>query len=300
MDINRNLSQPDPEYRLKMERGIKYFEFDRDTDIREKSLVTNCLFLVMEGNVAVGADSFGRRPVAAGSMLLLTEASDVSIRAQRGARVLCLEFHLPGSGYDRMVMQSLSEYCREHEYRFEPTPVKSPMHPFVELALYCLEGDISCAHMYDAMQHALLFILREFYTRQEIAMLLHPLICGDTDFRGFVLENWPKVGNIGKLAVMANMSRSTFYRKFLASFGMTAKEWAKEQLDKKIVEQIKLTPNVTVQTLADLFDFSSGSAFSRYININFHCTAREFIRSCTEKKAEKVPEYRPGHKIYTI
>ena len=129
------------------------------------------------------------------------------------------------------------------------------------------------------MQQEFFFLLRGFYEKQEIAVLFHPIIGKEMDFKDFVMHNHTKVDNIEQLISLSNMGRSYFFTKFNEVFGMTAKQWMLKQRNQRILEQMT-EPGVCIKDVIEKLGFDSQGNFNRYCKQHFGCTPKQLIERC--------------------
>ncbi|MDR0756862.1 MAG: helix-turn-helix domain-containing protein, partial [Tannerella sp.] len=91
--------------------------------------------------------------------------------------------------------------------------------------------------------------------------------------------NYMSVKNVGELASLANMGRTTFDCKFKSVFGTSARQWMLNQIAKHVKAKA-MDPDITISDLMEEFNFNSATHFNWFCKRQFHCTPLELIRNC--------------------
>lgn len=266
-------------YMTSIKTGFKFIEFAEDTELGEDNTSKNYLLFFLKGDFRVSYNQFPNKSFQAGDMILIPRSSSFKGVAGRGANLLSMFFDVPESSCDKLVLQSLSEICKEQEYKFEPVRIRYPLTPFLEILTYCIRNGMNCSHLHDLMQRELFFLLRGFYEKEEIATLFYPIIGKEIDFKDFVMHSYNKVSNIDQLISLSNMGRSSFFAKFNEVFGMTAKQWMLKQKNQLILEKVT-EPGIFIKDVIGKLGFDSQSNFNRYCKQHFGCTPKELIKRC--------------------
>ena len=113
-------------------------------------------------------------------------------------------------------------------------------------------------------------------------MFFWPILGEDIDFKDFILANYKRILDVKEFAGAANMSLSTFNRKFKETFNDTAKHWLMSRRDESIYKDITMT-DIPFSELADKYSFSSPAYFATYCKKTFGRNALELRR---EKRLE--------------
>ena len=242
-------------YMTTIETGFKFIEFTEDTELGEDDTSKNYLLFFLKGDFTVSYNQFHNRTFQTGDMILIPRSSSFKGVAKKGGNLLSMFFDVPESSCDKLVLQSLSEICKEKEYKFEPIKIRYPLTPFLEILTYCIRNSMNCSHLHDLMQRELFFLLRGFYEKEEIAMLFYPIIGKRIDFKDFVMHNYTKVSNIEQLISLSNLGRSCFFARFNEVFGMTAKQWMLKQKNQLILEKMT-KPGICITLIPQHFDLT--------------------------------------------
>lgn len=263
-------------YMTSIDRGFKYLELTENCEFNEEHTSKNYLLFFLKGEFILHYGQFHNRIFHAGNMVLIPRSSHLKITPQTDSLLLSMFFDTPEGNCDKQVLQSLSEICKKIEYNFESVVIRYPLTAYLEILTYCLKNKMNCLHLHHLMQQEFFFLLRGFYTKQEIAILFYPIIGKEIDFKDFVLRNYTKVNSIEQLISLSNMGRSSFFTKFNKVFGMTAKQWILKQKDQQILERI-MESRVCIKDIVEEFGFDSPINFTRYCKQHFGDTPKRLI-----------------------
>lgn len=259
-----------------VESGFKYIELEQETFIRKECACWNYLLIFLDGEFVISQDRFKNRMFSAGTMVLLPKMSAFSGWGNCGAKLVAFSFDTPPGSCDMFVLQSLSGICETIKYDFQATEIRYPFGPYLEVLTFCLKNGMNCGHLHELMAKELFFLIRGFYTKEEIAGLFHPIIGPDFLFKKMIVENYQKADSIEALIALANMGRSSFFTKFKKVFGMTAKRWIVKQKNCRILDEA-MRPGVTVKELMVKFMFDSQIHFTYYCKQHFGLTPKQLL-----------------------
>lgn len=99
------------------------------------------------------------------------------------------------------------------------------LQSFFSLLVDCLKEGLGCIHYHQIKRDELFLYLRAGYTKEELALFFYPVLGQNLEFKDFVLMNSRKIFDVKDFALQANMSQSTFNRRFKETFNETAKNW---------------------------------------------------------------------------
>ena len=263
-------------YLDRVEFGFKYIELEQETFIREERLSSNYLLMFLDGEFTISQDPFNTRTFNAGTMVLLPKMSVFNGWGSNSAKLVCFSFEAPPRSCDMFILQSLSDISVTINYDFQATEIRYPLMPYLEVLTFCLRSEMSCKYLHELMGKELFFLIRGFYTKEEIAYLFYPIIGKDFYFKKMIMENYHKADSIESLISISNMGRSSFFTKFRNVFGTTAKQWIVKQRNRRILDEAQ-RPGITVKELMAKFLFESQPAFTFYCKQHFGCTPKQLI-----------------------
>ncbi len=139
---------------------------------------------------------------------------------------------------------------------------------FLKLWQHYTHGGMSSSRMQELKRKELFLLLLLSYSKEELAMLLQPILDEKTGFRNFVIENWKKARNVIELAALANLSTSGFMKKFRKCFGESAYHWMTRQKAECILKEITAN-HLSLKDIADKYHFASYAHFGTFCKMQY-------------------------------
>jgi AraC-like DNA-binding protein len=266
-----------------VDEGFKYLKIVVNTTTKTTVLKDNLLIFVLEGEVIVDYDKFKDRKFTKDCMILLPKSSAFSFRITENVKILAFIFNQPKNSYDKLLLSDLTKYTINVDYDFRPIKIHRSLSAFFKLLIYCLKNGVDCVHLNETLEHQLFSLLHGHYSREELAQLFYPIVCRDSDFVDFVLNNYKEVSNVNELVKLSNVGRSKFFDLFRQNFKCTVYQFMTEK-KKELILEAACKPGITVKDLYYSFNFESASHFTYYIRKNFACSPKELISRCNECK----------------
>jgi len=233
----------------------------------------HCLFFLINGrvNLYYESKSFNLKKNA---FWFIPMSSDYKISANSDTFLILNYFDKPFDLCEKTALEDLPVLQGQQSHSFTMKTGK-PMRQFLSnLILYLNEG-ISCKHFHEIKQKELFFILRYFYTKEEIAGLFAPIVSKNLDFKNIVLENYLKASSIKELAQICNFSLSSFNRAFKKNFNENPYLWLQNQKIKYIAGRLS-DKNIPFNQIIDEFRFSSPGHFTIFCKKHLNLTPSEY------------------------
>ena len=127
-------------------------------------------------------------------------------------------------------------------------------------------------HYHQIKREELFMYLRAGYTKEELAMFFSPVLGKNLDFKDFVLTHYKQIFDVREFAQKANMSQSTFNRRFKESFNDTALKWLLARKSESILNDI-VKSDLTFAEISEKYRFSSPSYFVTFCKKHYGKTA---------------------------
>ncbi|MCC8197414.1 MAG: helix-turn-helix domain-containing protein [Tannerellaceae bacterium] len=135
-----------------------------------------------------------------------------------------------------------------------PLPIKPATELFISSLSGFLEDGLSDRDFHELKLEELYYILKHYYTKEELKRLFHPVLSRNFTFANFVLTNYMKVRTAKELAKLSHYSISGFEKEFKNVFEVSPYHWMLERKSKKIYHEIKNT-NKPLKNIAEEFGF---------------------------------------------
>lgn len=217
---------------------------------------TNLMFL-LSGGITLSCNDFKNGQLKAGNFYLLPKNSITYGVADEDSRIVTCVFSRNIKMCSLFSLQQLKNFLPvSYVYQFTSLHITPLLNRFFSLLVDCLDMGLGCIHFHQLKRDELFLYLRAFYTKQELACFFYPILGGDMDFKDFVLTNYRAVRDVKEFAEKANMSLSTFNRRFKEAFQTSAHQWILSRKSEAIRLDIQMS-NLTFAEIADKYNFSS-------------------------------------------
>ena len=261
---------------------FKYLECKEGEISHIKDDTFNRMVFIVEGEIKISCGNYKNRVFEGDNIILLPKGSKSEISIIKDSNILIFTFDTPSNICDKFHIKSYWNLCRNIEYDFNPVKIRPPMKSFIDSMSYYLGNKINCEHFFEIKNKEIFLVLRWFYPREELALLLYPIIGQFLDFRAVVLENHSKIENVSDLVALTGMSRTNFDSTFKDEFGMPAHKWMLKQLAKRVLHSMT-EPGATVGKVTKKLGFNSATHFTRFCKQQFGCTPTELLNNINGK-----------------
>lgn len=265
----------------KDENRIFYLmEYRRNEVVRRRYLELTLLVFVLEGRLEIGYGVNRKMCVDSGSFFILPKNFDVSLRSLDDTRCVLCSFSSDITLCSRF---SLCQLEKDMPVAADNTVVRSlvmddRIKVFMPLLYDCLAEGLGCVHFHKLKRDELFLYLRAGYSKEELALFFRPVLGGNIEFKDFILANYKSVHDVAELASKANMSLSTFNRRFKESFRESAYKWLLARKSESILYDI-IKSNLSFSEISDKYHFSSPSYFAAFCKKQFGKTAVELRKN---------------------
>ncbi|MFI3295532.1 MAG: AraC family transcriptional regulator [Rikenellaceae bacterium] len=213
-----------------------------------RTMSTHVLVFQLEGETHLNWGDHKDIVIQPGEMYFLPRGAEVSgyIVGDVNFVEAIIERDMTAKELDDLRKMKSHEQFKSYEFR------SMAMHPsMLRLAEsvrdYLLSG-VNCSHLHEAKFSELYVILHWYYSIADNAQLFYPMAGAISEFRNFILDNFRLTCSVDELVEKANMSRSTFDRRFKDTFGTTVRCWIEEQTRQKIISMAS-EPNISVKDI---------------------------------------------------
>lgn len=184
----------------------------------------------------------------------------------------------------RFFIQELNSFLpSSSDVLFYSIKIDDRISAFLSSLIDVLNDGLGCKHFHLIKREELFLYFRAGYSKQDLALFFSPILGDNIDFKDFVLANYKKILEVKEFAGVANMSLSTFNRRFKETFNDTAKNWLMSRRAESIYNDVVMS-EISFSELADKYSFSSSAYFSTYCKKTFGETALELRK---EKRLER-------------
>ncbi len=266
------------------ERIFERFSFQRGDVIPETLITHSIIVFVWKGAIIAQCGPFFDNRIHAGTMLFLPNNCICSAKVLSDTVLLRCFFDKDTQMCTRFMLESLPKVVNFTSIHraFNPLPIRERVRQFLVNLYACLNDGLGCYHFHTMKRQELALLFRGYYSREELAAFFYPILSEDMSFKEFVLSHFRKVENVEKLAELANLSPTTFNRRFKKTFGISFAQWLEKRKAEDILRDIRMTDK-TFSEIADAHGFSSAAYFTTFCKRHFGKSPSE-IRSLRSEK----------------
>ena len=233
-------------------------------DIIERDLIDTEIVFVIDGHFTLSYGKCFDLNITKGKILFfppgchvkadLLEDTHIIVCRIRGILQLC----------DCLPLEKLyHEYGKSEKDCCHMLNINERIYDYIEHFVLCVEDGLRCSYYFKTKMKELFFLLRAYYTKEELARFFAPLMSKNSQFMNLMYKNYRKVKNVQELANLSMYSTSGFKKQFNKVFGTSASEWLSDQKAALIFQELN-NSTMSIKEIADKYDFSSVSSFSTF------------------------------------
>lgn len=241
-------------------------------EVSEFKPVANTIIFINKGTLRITFGLCKVRTIEEGEFFFHPATNKSLIESLSDYTITVLRFHINLIFCDHYPLEDLYKQA-ENEKMDEIHVLKSNAivdHYLDSVKIYLNEG-IFCSYFYELKQKEFLFILKSFYSKEDLVLFFLPILNNDLVFAQHIHDKLGEIRSVKELANLFNYSYSGFEKRFKKVFGMSANKWLQQERAKRIYHEI----NCSTKTILEIgyeFGFTSPSHFNDYCKRVFHQT----------------------------
>lgn len=246
----------------------------------ERDLFTTEIVFVIEGNIILNYGKVVDLEVTNGKVLFFPPGSHVHAEVMENSQIIVCRI----SGIVSLCECVSLEHIFSHTKReisvkndFHMLTINDKLEKFVSFLIECAGDGLKCSYYYETKMKELLFLLRAYYSKEELKAFFSPLLSNNSQFMNLMYQNYRNAKNVKDLAELSLYSESGFKKQFQKVFGTSASEWLRSQRGSLIFHDLNCS-EMSIKELSDKYDFSSVSSFTTFCQNMFGKTPGQ-IRS---------------------
>lgn len=247
-----------------------------EINMRDNSVI----LFVLSGRVSVSGIDFEQKIILSNEMLFLSPGIHYEVLAMDSSILAKYEFN-------RNVLMKMGQFLTPfiEEKHFDnqlkvTLPIKYSLMRFLEFFRQC---DLNKQDLNEWCHDGLLLMLKNSYSKMELAALFFPVLGENMNFKEFVYANYNSVRSLQEFADLAKCSLSVFCREFKSNFGESAYQWILKRKSKYVLRDI-ISTSIPFQELADKYQFSSQAHFTKFCKQRYNMTPKDLrsnSRNCS-------------------
>ena len=250
------------------------------------------IVLVLDGNVTYKLRGLVLTELQEGQMLLIAPDKHFSLNTKDAAKLLTITLTQISGLCECFPLENLLVHRDENRQEITVLEANAAVDTFAAGLVSSLKQGLRCKYYLETKTKELFYLLRAFYTKEQLAHFFSEMLHTDAHFYYFVKQNYKNINSIPEFAKMVDMKQLTFEKKFKEIFGMPPYKWIIEQKSKDIHHAL-CTGNTPLKELAAQYGFSSKSSFSDFCKKNLGAPpgrVRGKIRNATTNSEEDTDE----------
>ncbi|MCC8095019.1 MAG: AraC family transcriptional regulator [Tannerellaceae bacterium] len=265
--------------------GFNYEERKAGEELDSEDEYFHYIVFLLKGELEVSTREYAKRRFSQGEMIFIPQNAEPRGVAITDVKFLVLSFDNQFSLCDQLTLDSLRVYP-ESEDPFVKLPIRSPMQMVIDSLIFYHEHKIRCKNLRAIKQKEVFLIFRTFYTKEEIAAFLSPILNRHLDFKSFILRHYQEVKTVDELADMCHISIRSFNRKFNESFGDSPYSWMLKQKSRYVRNRLADGKTPFAKIIKE-FGFSSPVHFTTYCKKYFGCSPTQLRRKLIAEYMEE-------------
>lgn len=246
----------EPEAQVKIAKIRKGGTFEHDPGEQE-------IAFLCKGNVRLSSTKEKDEIVEEGKMMLLPYGEHLILEALEDIYICICRLTLEVAICESLRVEVLCKSIPQGEKPFRPLVMKEPIIRFLDSFISCIQDKLTCTHFIQMKMSELMFLLRAYYPKEEIATFFFPLLGADMIFRSYVYKNATTINSVKELAAKLNMSERGFLKRFKRVMDCTPSDFINTQKMKQIKKELLYTYS-PIKEISDKYGFSSVQAFTTF------------------------------------
>lgn len=244
----------------------------------ELAPLENTLIFVLEGELIFSFGKYIDKKIPKGKIMLVPSNTQFKATAKKESRFFVVKVPPNIQLCDRYSLEQLLHESEKEETDIHYLTINKIMQDYLDMLNTCIDEGLRCTLFFELKIKELFYILRGFYTKEDLYGFFYPLLSNDITFSDFVHKNYHKVKTVKELATLANYSLSGFVKRFKKVFGVSAYQWMKEQKANLIYHEIN---NMTkaLKEISFEYGFSSPAHFNDFCKAHFGDTPGKIRKS---------------------
>jgi AraC-like DNA-binding protein len=203
-------------------------------------------------------------------MIFIPQDSIAIAEAYTEINYLLLSFNNQIILHEDLDWNELREFDGERDV-FHKLDIRPPLKDVIDSVVYYQKNKIVCPYLDEVKEKELFLMLKVFYSKQEVARFLKPLLKQDMDFKAYVIKHYINAKNVEELAKLCDLSVRSFTRKFKVHFDDSPYRWILRQKANQI-KMLLADKKISMQAIIKEYGFSSPAHFTTYCKKQFGMT----------------------------
>ncbi|NDW09450.1 AraC family transcriptional regulator [Dysgonomonas sp. 520] len=224
----------------------------------------NKIILVMEGKLQISSSSYTEISITASNMAFYPFQERVVLKAVKKSEVVSIRFTNESVLCSILSSATTDSTMKLHEDNIRSIPIKNVIYNYIDLVKKYIDRDICDSYLSDLKLKEFGYILKHFYSEEQLLGFFQLLPGNDLRFSEEVCSLSLSVRSVRQLAERMNYSYSGFNKRFRRVFNTSAYSWMRSQRAKQVYQDI-------CQTSKSLKEISTNHKFATLSHFNEFC-----------------------------
>jgi len=234
----------------------------------EKILAFTKIVIVLEGSFLISYDHFIGRKISKGKILLLPPGCQFTARTEEGMSGFIFRLKEFIRFCDGLSFENIIQTKQGFIYDLNCLDINNSLYSFFTSLKEHMENGLREESFLNIKNEELMYLLRAYYSWQELSPVFYPLLSNNARFTNFILRNYREVKTVRELAERYNCSISSFDKKFREAFGTSTYQWMQKKKISLLYHEINTTDKPFKQ-IAEEQKFLSLPQFNDYCKKHF-------------------------------
>jgi len=235
---------------------------------KEETLCYTEIIIVIAGEFLLSYDHFLDKKVNTGKILLLPPGCHFTIRAETCVSVLVFRIKEAIRLCEGYSINQVAIRREIPDNELNHLDIKPSIENYISFLKDNMEGGLKHEEYLKLKTEELFYLLRSYYTVEELGRFFRPLLSSDVQFHQFVLRYYRNIKTVREFAELGNCSVSNFDKKFRIAFGTSAYQWMQQKKVELLYYEINAT-NKSLRQIAKEQKFLSLPQFNDYCKKHF-------------------------------
>lgn len=242
--------------------SIEYVQFDKGNNW-EQTLRQCEMCFVLSGSFIISYDRYLEKDIETDKAILLPPGCHFKASTDTGVELLVYKLYDLMLFCDRTTVRSLMKSNKRLNNEPYFLSVKQYLKDYLIFLRDNLVSGLNSNMFLELKGRELFILLKEYYTKDELASFLSPMLTRDISFSTFVLNNYTQVKTVNDFARLYACSLSSFEKRFKSVFGTSPYKWMKDRKVNLVFHELNTT-NKPIKQIADEQGFPSLPQFNDY------------------------------------
>lgn len=234
----------------------------------ERNLIDTEMVFLIEGRFRLSYGKLINQEITQGKIMLFPPGSHVLAEIEEDVHFIICRIRDVVQLCECMSLERLHQEAGPIPEGFHMLDSNRRIDSFIDLFVQCVDDGLKCTYYFATKMKELFFMLRAYYTKEQLAGFFSPLLGKDAQFMNLMYRNYRNVKSVQELAKLSNYSLSGFKKQFQRVFGTSASEWMSAQKATRVFQDLNNSP-LSIKELAEKHGFSSVAAFSTFCQHKF-------------------------------